>query len=121
MKIDRRTERLLDDGLDVKGLKSVKLVHHYGNPSVRRRLQSLSVLEYTSCMILGDQGFEQDTMQADSRSLATLLLLRDLQLKERLDRLEQSPPPAGGSLSDAQKDSEEMLDVAASCPIICEV
>jgi len=77
--LDQRNEVLLEEGLDVSALKRVRLIHHYGNPSVRRILSALPLRDYDSCMIFADQAFEKDTMHADSQSLATLLLLRDLQ------------------------------------------
>merc|ERR1719284_23064 len=76
---ERRTEVLLEEGLDISRLTRVRLVQHYGNPSMRRRLSALPLAEFNSCMIFSDKAFEADTMQADSQSLATLLLLRDLQ------------------------------------------
>merc|ERR1711972_941047 len=76
---EKRTEVLLEEGLDVAALQRVQLVHHYGNPSVRRRMSALPLRSFDSCMIFSDQMFEKDTMHADSHSLATLLLLRDLQ------------------------------------------
>jgi hypothetical protein len=80
MPLDRRTvaEKLLDEGLDVTKLHNARLIHHAGNPSSRRRLEELPLEHFTSVMIFADQAFEQDTMHADSNTLATLLLVRDI-------------------------------------------
>lgn len=77
---EKRNEQLMDEGLDVSSL-NIRLVHHFGNTSVRKRLEVLPFETYTSCMIFADQAFETDTMHVDSHSLATLLLIRDIQAK----------------------------------------
>jgi len=74
-----RESQLLEEGLDVKSLQNIRLVHHGGNTSVRKRLEVLPIERFTSCMIFADQAYEQDTMHADSHSLATLLLIRDIE------------------------------------------
>jgi len=80
--VRERDEKLAEDGLEVSSLKNISLVHHFGNTSVRRKLVNLPLLNFTSCMIFADQAFELDTMHADSHSLATLLLIRDMQSEE---------------------------------------
>jgi len=92
--VEERNDLLLDEGLDVKDLENIKLVHQFGNTTSRRRLDSLPLHEYTSCLIFADQSYEEDSMQADSHSLATLVLIRDIQ--------------AGRKCTDV-------------CPITCEV
>lgn len=77
--VERRNQALLEEGLDVNDLKNLKLLHYAGNTSVRRRLESLQLESYSSCLIFADQAYEEDAMQADSHSLATLVLIRDIQ------------------------------------------
>merc|ERR1719203_1907638 len=74
-----RNDRLLEDGLDHKDLQNIRLLHYFGNTSVRRKLELLPIEEYSSCMIFADQEFEADSMRSDSHSLATLLFIRDIQ------------------------------------------
>merc|ERR1711972_1104271 len=88
VRLEIRSELLLEEGLDTSALKHVKLVHHYGNPSVRRRLCVLPLKEFDSCMIFADQAYEKDTMHADSHSMATLLLFRDLQSASGVDAVQ---------------------------------
>jgi len=96
--VESRNLHLLEEGLDVSSLTNIRLVHHAGNTSVRRRLETIPLESFSSCMIFADQAFEQDTMHADSHSLATLLLIRDIQSTR------YSRPPGG-----------------TPCPIICEI
>ncbi|OWZ23422.1 Ion channel protein [Phytophthora megakarya] len=74
-----RNKSLLDSGLDINTLKNLKLVHHIGNTAIRRQLDKLPWDSFTSIMILSDQSRETDIMHSDSHSLASLLLIRDLQ------------------------------------------
>lgn len=53
--LNRRTEQLLDEGLDVTKLMNAKLIHHAGNASSRRRLDELPMEHFTSVMIFADQ------------------------------------------------------------------
>merc|ERR1719329_1111594 len=104
--LEQRAARLAEDGLDVKSLRNLCLVHHGGNTSVRRKLEQLPVETFNSCMIFADQLFEADTMHADSHSLATLLLIRDIQ-QMRMEEKENT---------ESQGSMEKF-----HCPVICEV
>ncbi|KAI9997733.1 hypothetical protein PInf_001664 [Phytophthora infestans] len=77
--IQLRNKSLLESGLDVNTLKNLKIVHHLGNTAIRRQLEKLPWTSFTSIMILSDQSRETDIMHSDSHSLASLLLIRDLQ------------------------------------------
>jgi len=92
--VEKRNLQLREEGLLVSDLHNIALIHHGGNTSVRRRLELLPLETYSSCLIFADQAYEDDTMQADSHSLATLVLIRDIQ---------------------AQRQNE------VTCPITCEV
>merc|ERR1719329_588395 len=87
--LEQRAARLAEDGLDVASLRNLRLVHHEGNTSVRRKLEQLPVETFNSCMIFADQLFEADAMHADSHSLATLLLFRDIQEQRKLQECQE--------------------------------
>ncbi|KAF4138283.1 Castor and Pollux of voltage-gated ion channel [Phytophthora infestans] len=79
--IHLRNKLLLEGGLTVESLKNIKLVHYVGNTAIRRQLERLPWHSFTSIMILSDQSRELDIMHSDSHSLASLLLIRDLQAR----------------------------------------
>ncbi|KAK7246904.1 hypothetical protein RIF29_41774 [Crotalaria pallida] len=74
-----REKKLADGGLDVFGLENIKLVHREGNAVIRRHLESLPLETFDSILILADESVEDSVAHSDSRSLATLLLIRDIQ------------------------------------------
>ncbi|TYZ63804.1 hypothetical protein PybrP1_007336 [[Pythium] brassicae (nom. inval.)] len=76
-----RTKLLKESGLNVDKLRNLALVHHFGNTAIRRHVARLPLQSFTSMMILADQSRETDIMHSDSHSLASLLLIRDLQAK----------------------------------------
>ena len=89
--IDERNDRLIDGGLDPEtGLVNLSIVHHIGNPAVRRKLDEVEVSKFDSVLILSDEAFEEDMMHSDSHSLAILLLIRDLQLQANAKKLKQA-------------------------------
>uniref|UniRef100_A0A7S4T4G9 RCK N-terminal domain-containing protein n=1 Tax=Alexandrium monilatum TaxID=311494 RepID=A0A7S4T4G9_9DINO len=103
--LEERGARLEDEGLELATLKNIKIVHHMGNTTVRRKVEALPLESCTSCMIFADQAFELDTMHADSHSLATLLLIRDTQMS-RYEEIYGDPK------------TSELL---TKCPIVCEI
>lgn len=77
---EKERERKLAAGeLDVFGLENIKLVHREGNAVIRRHLESLPLETFDSILILADESVEDSVAHSDSRSLATLLLIRDIQ------------------------------------------
>uniref|UniRef100_A0A0D6R3B5 RCK N-terminal domain-containing protein n=1 Tax=Araucaria cunninghamii TaxID=56994 RepID=A0A0D6R3B5_ARACU len=76
-----REKKLIDGGLDLTGLENIKLVHREGNAVIRRHLESLPLETFDSILILADESLEDSVVHSDSRSLATLLLIRDIQSK----------------------------------------
>ncbi|XP_068660801.1 ion channel DMI1-like [Aristolochia californica] len=76
-----REKKLTDGGLDLSGLENIRLVHREGNAVIRRHLESLPLEAFDSILILADESLEDSVVQSDSRSLATLLLIRDIQSK----------------------------------------
>lgn len=78
---NERNKKLHDGGLDVNRLENITLVNREGNAVIRRHLESLPLESFDSILILADESVEDSAIQADSRSLATLLLIRDIQAK----------------------------------------
>ncbi|XVE48574.1 hypothetical protein DITRI_Ditri01bG0012300 [Diplodiscus trichospermus] len=76
-----RETKLIDGGLDISGLKNIKLVHREGNAVIKRHLENLPLETFDSILILADESLEDSVVHSDSRSLATLLLIRDIQSK----------------------------------------
>ncbi|KAL2485341.1 putative ion channel POLLUX [Abeliophyllum distichum] len=76
-----RDKKLIDGGLDTRQLMNISLVNREGNAVIRRHLESLPLESFDSILILADESVEDSAIQADSRSLATLLLIRDIQAK----------------------------------------
>ncbi|XP_026408595.1 ion channel CASTOR-like isoform X2 [Papaver somniferum] len=85
-----RVKKLTDGGLDFDRLMNITLVHREGNAVIRRNLESLPLETFDSILILADESVEDSAIQADSRSLATLLLIRDIQAK-RLPYSKETP------------------------------
>ncbi|KDP45764.1 hypothetical protein JCGZ_17371 [Jatropha curcas] len=78
---NERERKLIDGGLDLSRLVNISLVNREGNAVIRRHLESLPLESFDSILILADESVEDSAIQADSRSLATLLLIRDIQAK----------------------------------------
>lgn len=76
-----REKKLTDGGLDINQLVNISLINREGNAVIRRHLESLPLESFDSILILADESVEDSAIQADSRSLATLLLIRDIQAK----------------------------------------
>ncbi|PKA54947.1 putative ion channel POLLUX [Apostasia shenzhenica] len=76
--IMERKRKLNDGGLDISGLSNITLVHKEGNAVIRRHLESLPLETFDSeqILILADESVEDSVVHSDSRSLATLLLIR---------------------------------------------
>ncbi|XP_010527695.1 PREDICTED: probable ion channel POLLUX isoform X2 [Tarenaya hassleriana] len=76
-----REKKLTDAGLNISKLANIKLVHRQGNAVIRRHLENLPLETFDSILILAEQSLEDSIVHSDSRSLATLLLIRDIQSK----------------------------------------
>ncbi|KAF0695106.1 hypothetical protein As57867_014006, partial [Aphanomyces stellatus] len=87
--MDERDNFLAASGVDMDAMENCTFEHHVGNTSVRRYLEPLPLESYTSIMVLCDFQRELDILNSDSHSLATVLLVRNLQ-KQRRDRLRES-------------------------------
>ncbi|XP_061352770.1 ion channel CASTOR-like [Gastrolobium bilobum] len=91
-----REKKLTDGGLDINRLENISQVNREGNAVIRRHLESLPLESFDSILILADESVEDSAIQADSRSLATLLLIRDIQAK-RLPYVAMASQAQGGS------------------------
>ncbi|KAI8012481.1 Ion channel CASTOR [Camellia lanceoleosa] len=76
-----REKKLIDGGLDINCLLNISLVNQKGNAVMRRHLENLPLESFDSILILADESVEDSASNADSRSLATYLLIRDIQAK----------------------------------------
>eukprot|EP00935_MAST-01C_sp_MAST-1C-sp1_P002427 g2427.t1 len=114
--LSERKNRLLADGLDPDSLKNLKLKHHAGRCTSRKVLSSLDMQQYTSSMILADEANEDDVMSSDSHTLATLLLLRDIQT----EMAKKNGPP---KIKSTRRSSSVIRaeGIAAMCPCISEI
>nr|ADV78046.1 DMI1 [Dumortiera hirsuta] len=79
--VSERETKLMDGGMNPHMLVNITLVHREGNAVIRRHLESLPLETFDSILILADEALEDSVVNADSRSLATLLLIRDIQSK----------------------------------------
>ena len=82
-----RDRLLAEGGLEVETLQNIKLVHHVGNTATRRHLELLGIERFTSVIVFADEEEEGDIMQSDSKCLATLLLIRNIQKAKRAKML----------------------------------
>ncbi|XP_059292406.1 probable ion channel CASTOR isoform X3 [Lycium ferocissimum] len=114
-----REKKLTDGGLDISRLANIVLVNREGNAVIRRHLESLPLESFDSILILADESVEDSAIQADSRSLATLLLIRDIQAK-RLPYREAMVSIHGGSSSQGSW-REEMQQASDKSVIISEI
>lgn len=104
-----RHERLAAGGLDVEtGLVNLTLKHHEGDAVNRKDLERLPLETFDSVLILANtkEGLKINITDIDSRSLATLLLIRDIQAKRTLHgtpaSADSKPPMAALSRESTQ-------------------
>lgn len=87
--LERRRVDLRDGGLDVRTLKNITLHNVVGSPLSRRHLSKLDMTSFDSVLILADETFELDIQRMDSRSLTSLLLIRDINAKHERMMVQQ--------------------------------
>ncbi|XP_019255802.1 PREDICTED: ion channel CASTOR-like isoform X5 [Nicotiana attenuata] len=115
-----REKKLTDGGLDISRLANIILVNREGNAVIRRHLESLPLESFGSILILADESVEDSAIQADSRSLATLLLIRDIQAKRLPYREAMASKIHRGSSSQGSW-REEMQQASDKSVIISEI
>ncbi|KAK3001912.1 hypothetical protein RJ639_020738, partial [Escallonia herrerae] len=109
-----------DGGLDINRLVNISLVNREGNAVIRRHLESLPLESFDSILILADEAVEDSAIQADSRSLATLLLIRDIQAKRLPCREDMNSHGYRGSFSQGSW-MGEMQQASDKSVIISEI
>ena len=128
--LSQRDTLLYESGLDLDALNNIELVHHVGNTAMRRHLEQINVMKFTSCIIFADEEEEGDIMQSDSKCLATLLLIRDIQNRTKavLSRSQSKSENASPSLSARNSGTGSILgpevgdgEVKDKIPIVCEI
>ncbi|KAM1172548.1 hypothetical protein TB1_022101 [Malus domestica] len=109
-----REKKLIDGGLDVSRLVNINLVNREGNAVIRRHLESLPLQSFDSILILADESVEDSAIQADSRSLATLLLIRDIQAKRlpMVTRAERGSFYQGSWIGEMQQASDKSVIIS---------
>ncbi|MCO5568791.1 hypothetical protein L7F22_022491 [Adiantum nelumboides] len=114
--LEEREKKLQDENLD--RLDNIKLEHRQGNPVIRRHLESLPLQTFDSILILADEKLEENVVIADSRSLATLLLIRDIQSKRlpiSSSKMTQSRRPGfiqGAWIGEMQQASDKSIIIS---------
>ncbi|KAI8567096.1 hypothetical protein RHMOL_Rhmol02G0094800 [Rhododendron molle] len=115
---NEREKKLIDGGLDITRLVNISIVNREGNAVIRRHLESLPLESFDSILILADESVEDSAMQADSRSLATLLLIRDIQAKRlpfreaRVSQGHRGSSSPGSWIGDMQQASDKSVIIS---------
>jgi hypothetical protein len=81
---EERQRQMVRNGLSEERLPNLRLVHEEGNSVLRKdleRVHAAHAFAFDSVLILSDQSLEANVQISDSRSLAALLLVRDIQDK----------------------------------------
>jgi hypothetical protein len=112
--VEERTAMLEAGGLHLESM-GLNIVHHQGNPGVRRVLEALDINDYDSILVLADAQRENDMMHCDSHTLAVLLLLRDIQAMKFTEDKEGDEHGYGWRRFKAQTSGE------IGCLCVCEV
>ena len=115
-----RDRLLAEGGLEVEQLENIKLVHHVGNTAMRRHLELLNIERFTSVIVFADEEEEGDIMQSDSKCLATLLLIRNIQ-KAKREKLMRSPSQRKMLGLDSAKGGERNARHGGRIPIVTEI
>ncbi|KAB5512745.1 hypothetical protein DKX38_029773 [Salix brachista] len=106
--------KLIDGGLDFSRLENIQLLNREGNAVIRRHLESLPLHSFDSILILADEWVEDSAIQADSRSLATLLLIRDIQSKRLplVNQVRRGSFSQGSWIREMQQASDKSLIIS---------
>ncbi|PON57130.1 CASTOR ion channel [Trema orientale] len=109
-----REKKLIDGGLDIDRLENISLVNREGNAVMRRHLESLPLESFDSILILADESVEDSAIQADSRSLATLLLIRDIQAKRlpMITQVQRGSFSQGSWIGEMQQASDKSVIIS---------
>jgi hypothetical protein len=126
--LSHRDTLLSESGLDVDQLQNIELIHHVGNTAMRRHLESIDIMKFTSCIIFADEEEEGDIMQSDSKCLATLLLIRDIQNRMRratnatgLDPSQRMSRSLSRTSTNSGRGNSSDGGSGDKVPIVCEI
>ncbi|KAF0692098.1 Aste57867_16766 [Aphanomyces stellatus] len=86
---DERNAMLRDDGLDVRALANITLVHTQGNPAVRRHVTQIQLHNFDAYMVVSDAARESDVLESDSHVLASVLMLRSVEIDQQKQRVQK--------------------------------
>jgi len=81
-----RDAQLQEGGLLLAELANLTIEHVLGNSAVKRQLEEVDVEQFDSILVMSDASRENDVVHSDSHTLATLLLLRELQRQRQMAR-----------------------------------
>jgi len=84
--VEKRKQEMAQNNLDADRLRNLRLVHHVGDPALKRFAEALPLERITSAIVLSDQSEEHDVINSDSHGLQVLLLLRGIQAKQTQGR-----------------------------------
>lgn len=89
MSIEEREKSLSLKGVDVSQLKNIEIKHVIGNHTIRKDLETMPLVGYHSVLILAEETLEAsghniDMINADSRSMTSLILIRDIQKAQKV-------------------------------------
>lgn len=77
-----KRELLLDDGTSIEtAVENITIRHHCGNTTVRATMEELQLGQMNKVLVVADEALNSNIMHMDSHSIATLLLVRDVQRK----------------------------------------
>ena len=82
---DREGELQAEGNFNVHSLENLTIHHHVGNPVSRFHLERLNAQEktrlrsFSTILITAGENNEMDTINSDSKNLATLMLVRKIQ------------------------------------------
>uniref|UniRef100_A0A7S2S8C3 RCK N-terminal domain-containing protein n=1 Tax=Mucochytrium quahogii TaxID=96639 RepID=A0A7S2S8C3_9STRA len=96
--------------VDLNSLNNLTIIHEEGNPVLRRHLESLRLEKFSSILILADEAFETNMQTADSRSLASLLLIRDIIEKRNQNPTIEAETPNVQTVEDVLSTRDEASD-----------
>ncbi|RHZ26349.1 hypothetical protein DYB37_005767 [Aphanomyces astaci] len=87
--VEARVAMLLDDGMDLSSLSNISLVHLEGNAAVRRHVSPIQLHDFDSYIVVCDASRESDILASDSHVLATVLVLRSVEIEQQSYRTKQ--------------------------------
>lgn len=100
---------------------NLTIIHRVGDPTLRRHLVKLPLNKYQWMLVLANEDSEvEGTLAADSASLATLLIIRDLQENLAVATADAVVANAGGG---ALAVSPQARSAAArvNCAVVAEI